>query len=132
MADDEEDDVRAISALIAALKPLNTESRVHVLEFVMKKLGISFGAQHASLTQAPPAAHTPTALPPATLIHYSPGSSVYDIRSFAAEKKPKTVIERVAVIGYFLSHLAPEGERRDFVTADDIKTFFIQADFELP
>lgn len=131
MADETEteDDVKAISALIAALKPLNTESRAHVLEFVLKKFGITLSAQHTPSAHVPSATHTPATLPPATP---PPASGVHDIRTFAAEKKPKTVNERVAVIGYYLAHLAPEGERRDYLISDDIKTYFIQARFELP
>lgn len=133
MADgnDDEDDVKAISALIAALKPLDPESRVRVLEFVLKKLGISLSTQHAPSSQNPSHDNDAPARPAApsrkpTL------SDFHDIRSFAAEKNPKTVNERVAVVGYYLGHLAPEAERRDYIVADDIRTYFIQAGFELP
>jgi hypothetical protein len=54
------------------------------------------------------------------------------MRSFAAEKSPKTVNEKVAVIGYYLAHLAPAPERRDYLVSDDIETYFMQADFHLP
>ena len=54
-----------------------------------------------------------------------------DIRS-AAEKSPKTVNEKVAVVTYYLAHLAPVSERRDYLVSDDIRTYFIQAGFELP
>lgn len=132
MPDDDEDDVKAISTLTAALKPLDAESRVRVLDFVLKKLGISLSTQPAPTTHLPHAAPASNVLQPPTPIHHTPESNVHDIRSFAAQKRPKTVNERVAVISYYLAHLAPEGERRDYVTADDIKTYFIQADFELP
>lgn len=125
-----EDDVKAISALIAALKPLDAESRVYVLEFVLKKLGVTLVGQHAAHAHVPPGPALPAA-PMAAPLHHKP-SSVQDIRTFAAEKRPKTVNERVAVIGYYLAQLAPEGERRDHLIADDIKTYFIQAGFELP
>jgi hypothetical protein len=36
------------------------------------------------------------------------------------------------VVGYYLAHLAPEQERRDHLVSDDIKTYFIQAGFQLP
>ncbi len=101
MADEDEDDVKAISALIAALKPLDAESRVHVLEFVLKKFGISLSSQHAPPVHIPPAAATPPATP-----HHPPASGVRDIRSFAVEKQPKTVNEKVAVIGYYLAQQA--------------------------
>ena len=55
-----------------------------------------------------------------------------DIRTFAGLKTPKTMSEKVTVIAFFLAHVAPPGERRDFITSEDIKPYFIQADFELP
>jgi hypothetical protein len=130
---DDQDDVRAISALFTALKPLNAESRVAVLEFVIKRLGISLNVPDVPPVHNPPVALA--AMPSATTFDNSPPpppSGTRDIRTFAAEKKPKTVNEKVAVVGYYLSQLAPEGERRDHLVADDIKIFFIQADFELP
>jgi hypothetical protein len=41
MSDELEDDVKAISMLLAVLRPLDAETRVHVVEFVLKRLGIS-------------------------------------------------------------------------------------------
>jgi hypothetical protein len=82
----------------------------------LKKLGISLSAQSASSAHIPPAAHAP-ATPPATP-HRSP-SGVLDIRGFAAEKNPKTVNERVAVVAYYLAHLAPEGERREYMVSEE-------------
>jgi hypothetical protein len=38
----------------------------------------------------------------------------------------------VAVLAYYLMHLAPVHERRDHIVADDIKKYFNQANFELP
>lgn len=131
MADDDEDDVKAISALIAALKPLTAESRVHVLEFVLKKLGITLGTQQAAPAHVQTAAH-PAATGPAEAARHAPSSRIHDIRSFATEKNPRTVNEKVAVIGYYLAQLAPEAERRDYLISDDIKHYFIQAGFELP
>jgi len=134
MTDEAEDeaDVKAISALIAALKPLNAESRSHVLEFVLKRLGISLSATQAHPVHAPPAAPTSFTPPAVTPSPFLTPFNVQDIRTFAAEKKPRTVNERVAVIGYYLEQLAPEGERRNYLTSDDVKTYFVQAGFELP
>jgi hypothetical protein len=38
----------------------------------------------------------------------------------------------VAVLAYYLAHLAPAHERRDHIVPDDIKKYFPQANFELP
>jgi len=60
-----------------------------------------------------------------------PGTTT-DIRSFAAQKNPTTVNEKVAVVAYYLAHLAPPAERRDYISSDDIGTYFVQANFPLP
>jgi|HubBroStandDraft_6_1064221.scaffolds.fasta_scaffold1067320_1 hypothetical protein len=124
MSDKSQDDVKAISTLIAALKPLDQDARVHVLEFVVKRLGISLTgepnvpARRTGTAESNPASGSPSA-PPSI-----------DMRRFALEKSPQTVNEKVAVIGYYLAHLA--AERRDYLVSDDIETYFMQADFHLP
>jgi hypothetical protein len=127
MADEPEDDVvKAISTLMSVLRPLDKEARVHVIEFVLKRLDISLAADATLQTQAPPfdkTLRTPSATEP---------SRVADIRSFALEKSPKTVSEKVALIAYYLAHLAPAHDRRDYLVSDDIRTYFIQAGFALP
>ena len=129
MSDELEDDVKAISMLLAVLRPLDAETRVHVLEFVLKRLGISLTAQPG----APP--HKPfisdlNLAPPTPATPALQGS--VDIRSFAAEKAPKTVNEKVALIGHYLAHFAPASERRDYLVAQDIESYFVQAGFPLP
>lgn len=126
MAEDEV--VKAISTLMEALTPLDKEARVHALDFVMKRLGISLAGSQPARIEPLPAFSAPIApLPPPP-----PDQPGPDIRSFAAGKQPKTLNEKVAVMAFFLSQVAPTGERRDFITSEDIKPYFIQADFELP
>ena len=40
--------------------------------------------------------------------------------------------QKIAVIGYYLAHLAPISERRDYLGSEDIRPCFIEAGFELP
>ena len=125
----EDDVVKAISTLMSVLKPLDDAARVHVLEFVIKRLGISLTAVptepiHKSVTSD---VNSVPQTPPAPTL-----AGAVDIRSFAAEKSPKTVNQKVAVLAYYLAHLAPVSERRDYLVSDDISTYFIQAGFELP
>lgn len=127
MSDELEDDVKAISTLLSVLRPLNQDARIHVLEFVLKRLGISLTAGPTTIPDRLSHTEIKSVTQPVPVI----GGNV-DIRSFAAEKSPKTVNEKVAVIGFYLAHLAPVSERRDYLIADDIKTYFIQAGFQLP
>jgi hypothetical protein len=122
MAEDEV--VKAISTVMDALSPLDPEAREHVLEFVVKRLGMA--------TLKPPAAPAAPVIPGHTPPPPVPAAVGADIRSFAAIKAPKTLNEKVAVMAFFLSQLAGPDERRDYITSEDIKPYFIQADFELP
>jgi hypothetical protein len=121
MAEDEV--VKAISMVMDALSPLDGEAREHVLEFVVKRLGMAVLKPPAASAGPVIPGHTPPPVPPA-------GDA--DIRSFAALKAPKTLNEKVAVMAFYLSQMAGPGERRDYITSEDIKPYFIQADFELP
>jgi hypothetical protein len=129
MSDELEDDVKAISTLLSVLKPLDQDARIHVLDFVLKRLGISLTAGPTTLPDRLSRTEIKSAnqTPPVPAL----GDNV-DIRTFAAEKSPKTVNEKVAAIGFYLAHLAPASERKDYLIADDIKTYFIQAGFQLP
>jgi hypothetical protein len=129
MSDESKDAVKAISILMSALRPLDREARVHVLEFVLKRFGISLTAEPAAPAQRScvPDLHPTRPNPSVPAL-----SEAADMRSFAAEKSPKTVNEKVAVIGYYLAHLAPAAERRDYLISDDIEKYFPEADFHLP
>lgn len=122
MAEDEV--VKAISTVMEALTPLDQEAREHALDFVMKRLAINVGkpapALPAAMSEHAPALHVPAPV------------AAMDIRTFAGLKEPKTLNEKVAVMAFFLAQVAPAEERRDFITSDDIKPYFIQAGFELP
>jgi len=121
MAEDEV--VQAITKVMDALSPLDTEAREHVLEFVLKRMSINVGKSAVATPPATPG-YAPPPPPPATI--------GMDIRTFAGEKGPKTLNEKVAVMAFFLANLAPPEERRDFITSEDIKPYFTQANFELP
>lgn len=126
MADDEV--VKAISTLMEALTPLDKEAREHVLEFVVKRLGIAMPGVASTIRNPLPGVPDAPLLP---LSLHASGEPT-DIRSFAAQKQPQTLNEKVAVVAFYLARLAPEAERRDFITSEDIKPYFIQADFEFP
>jgi hypothetical protein len=129
MSDEPEDDVvKAISRIMSVLKSLDEDARIHVLEFVLKRLGISLtAAVPANRPDAPNLNPTPPNLAVQAAL---PGP--VDIRRFAAEKNPRTLSQKLALIGYYLGHLAPASERRDYLVSEDIRQYFIQAGFELP
>jgi hypothetical protein len=129
MAESQDDGgVSAITTLLDTLRPLKPETRWNVLDYVFKTLGITPPA--AIAPQNPVAREFPAAPIPPVTPH--PASAAMDLRSLTEQKKPKTANQMVAIMAYYLSNLAPQGERRDHIVADDIKRYFPQGNFELP
>ena len=121
-------ELQAIATLLTALEPLSNEARVNVILYVFKRLGIDFPA--SNVRNAPRTIVGVVAADSASLETETAG--VIDIRSFKEEKQPKTASEMVAIAAYYLAHLAPLDERRDYIVADDIRKYFLQAVFPLP
>jgi hypothetical protein len=126
----EDHGVEAIGKLIEVLRPLSPETRTNVLQFVFKALNITMPGAPSARDYTPPSLGAPQVhtLPPAQ--QTSPAGGVTDLRSFTEQKQPKSANHMVAVMAYYLAHYAPE--RRDYITPDDIKKYFPQANFELP
>jgi hypothetical protein len=130
MSDNLEAQVKAIQTLIEVLQPLDEDQRANVLDFVFRSLKIKRSVA-SSASGGGVLANSATSILEAEVP--TPGlSTAGDIRSFTGEKKPSTVNQMVAVLGYYLAHLAPDGERRDHIVSDDIKKYFVQAGFPLP
>jgi hypothetical protein len=125
--DDQE--LRAIQQVIAALSDLDSEARVRVINYVFQRLGIS--ALTALVEAGAPGAIPAQAIEAGVTVA-QPGRRQVDIRSFGQEKNPRSVNERVAVVGYYLSELAPADERKAEISAADITKYFKQANFPLP
>jgi hypothetical protein len=130
--------LKAIATLVATLQPLDPNARTRVVNYVFEKLGIAASRQ-AARTPSDPLPEPgggqiaqalssnlnsrPAALTPA---------GTADIRSLREKKNPETVAEMVAVMAYYLAHEASPTERSDTIGPDDIKKYFMQANFPLP
>jgi len=111
----------AIRTIVAVLDPLDDHERSRVLEYVLKRL------QMATL-RAPATAQTAPQFPPTS----SATRAVTDIRSLKEEKRPRSANEMAALVAYYLSEIAPQGERSDTVNAETLRRYFKMAAFRLP
>ncbi|KYG97885.1 hypothetical protein [Bradyrhizobium sp. DOA1] len=131
MADTKSDlakELAAIEILTTTLEPLGATARANVIDYVFKRLGIGVSAStEAAPTMTPP---LNLASPPPALAELA--SRPADILSLKEEKQPRSVNDMVALVAYYLAHLAKDGERRDYIIADDISKYFNQARFRLP
>jgi hypothetical protein len=114
----------AITSIIAFLKPLDGTERARVLEYVLKRLDIgTVAAPTIGSSSVTEALETPARMG---------GSFGRDIRSFTAEKQPRSANEMVAVVAYYVAELAPEHERSQTINGDTVKRYFKMAGFPLP
>jgi hypothetical protein len=116
----------AIGAILNALEGLEGESIQRVLDYVFGRLSISRSAHLAG-----PA---PVSVVPAS---HGARDTVYSIREpsirdLKDEKKPESSNQMAALVAYFLSEIAQEGERKDAINASDLERYFKQAGFKLP
>ncbi len=127
MAEPETDvELKALSTVIGALAPLEPDARSRVIDYVLQRLGLPSGVARSGATSAtsgldPSASETQTLTAP-----------VSDIRSLREQKKPKSANEMAALVAYYLTYAAPEAERKEEISAKDIKKYFHQANFRLP
>jgi len=140
-------EIEAIKTLLKVLGPLKPDERQNVLDFVFKKLGIQHGGLSSSQSRSSVDEFFQRRADAATSIDqaqearsHSPGSRAPDrassanqnIRSLKEQKEPRTATEMVALVAYYLEHVAPDSERRNFIETNDIKKYFKQALFKLP
>lgn len=117
---------QAIDELIRALGSLDEGSRMTAIRAASEHLKIP-------LFEATPVASQPAAgvVPPAPG-GQPPSPQIVDIKSFRNKKQPSSANEMAGVVAFYLSELAPEGERKSDVQTEDMVKYFKEADFPLP
>lgn len=119
-------ELKAMNLIVGALKPLQEEQRTRVLEYVLAR----FGA--VPLQQQLPSAAAPVSGSGSPISGVSTHTGVHDIRSLKEAKSPRSANEMAALVAYYVSEIAPEGERRNAITKADIEKYFKSASFRLP
>jgi hypothetical protein len=123
-------ELEAIKTLQATLEPLKPEVRTRVLDYVFRVLGIV--TPHAAATGIAPPAALGLTTPFATSAPKPLLDGPKDILMLKEQKQPSSGTQMIALMAYYLAHLAPEGERRDTISVDDISKYFVQAQYPLP
>jgi hypothetical protein len=134
VAEEYDQEVNAIRAVLKALEGLTPDARASVIEYVTKRLGVSVEA----LAPMSMGSGTSRVITPATGRIEIGGelpqliSTPIHIKAFKEQKNPKSASEMAAIVAYYLSELAPADKRRKRINAADIETYFKIADFPLP
>ena len=121
----------AINQILDALEPLDPGARKRVLDYTLTRLGV---IGQVSRHEASP--NTVSDMPFKTKEDRFPagdtGKKIYDILSLKEEKQPKTAIQMAVLTAYYLEELAPDGDKKEFISSSDITKYFKQAKFKLP
>lgn len=128
MADELDQEIDAIRAVLSALEPLSPDVRISVLGYVVSRLGINLERGGAS-TAIPLPSSTYEPSPRDSL---TPRKSFVHIKDLKEEKKPRSNNEMAALVAYFLAHEAPANERKETINQQDIETYFRIAEYPLP
>jgi len=125
----EDAELKAINAIVTALSPLKEEQRLRALEYVLRRFNAV--ALQAPPVAAAPQAFQPTSLaPPATFVSGAP-ATMTDIRTLKETKQPKSANEMAALVAFYLSEVAPLGERKLEIDKTDVEHYFKLASFKL-
>ena len=116
-------EAKAIEAVISALAPLEKEKQNLVINYVIKRFALSSGGLVPSppLTEGTSPSHLPRTSSPPT-----------DIRSLKETKAPRNSVEMTALVAFYLSEVAPAGDKRQTIGTNEIESYFKQAGFPLP
>ena len=128
MPDAIEKEIEAIKTLLTALEPLEPKVRESVIDYVLRRLDIRLPASMTGSlnVETPP----PPPGEPSGKRQESPQQT--HIKNLAEQKQPRSAIEMATLVAYYLSHMAPQNERKQTITTKDIATYFKIAEFKLP
>ena len=110
------DDLEAVRTLVATLEPFEKGDRERIIRWACEKLGLS--------SSIPGAFSGERVIPPKTGEAPSAGtrvSSGKDIKTFVDEKNPISDTQFVVTVAYYYRFEAPQAERKDAITAEDLQ-----------
>jgi hypothetical protein len=126
MADPIDQEVDAIRVVLNALSPLSEKARASVLDYVTKRLGVVGPERSGDQRKASDASSQEQTIQPGS------GETPIHVKTFKEQKKPRSANEMAALVGYYLSTLAPPDKRKKTVNQKDMETYFKIAGFPLP
>lgn len=129
MSEKIDQEIEAIKTILKALEALDDDVRNNVVEYVFKRLNLSIAPLSSAASNL---ARNVESSSSQSNITMGNDNEVVHIKQFKESKNPKSAIEMVAIIAYYLQHLAEPDKRQDKIQASDLKQWFNIADFPLP
>jgi hypothetical protein len=113
----------AVREVVKRLKDFSADDQIQILKWACDALHIRSDAVLSAVPQA-------AALPGSPAPPEKPKAK--DLKTFVEEKNPQTHQEFAAVVAYYHAFVAPEGHRKELITAEDIRQACRQAVYKHP
>ncbi len=112
---------QAIDGVIEALTGLSEDAQIVAIRAACDALKLSYQSYEdkSSRGGAMPALQSEIGSPK-------------DIRTLKETKSPNSIIEMACIVAYYLEHIAIPSEQKFAINSDDIKKYFIQANYPVP
>lgn len=113
------DDLEAVRTIADALTPFESADQERIIRWAREKVGLlpALEASPTVSTSLPPKPAVVTGLTP---IIEATGKKGHTIKSFIEEKDPKNDRQLAAVVAYYHAFEAPEEQRKNSITSQDI------------
>ncbi len=113
MTESKKDDLEAVRSILDTMKGFGPEEQERIFRWVAEKLGIPQHVTSTAQILRLPQPHVGAAA--------SPPGGASDIRTFVAEKKPRSDIQFAAVVAYYYRFEAPPAERKEAINKEDLQ-----------
>jgi hypothetical protein len=110
-----QDDLEAVRSIVQTLEPFDKETRERVVRWVLEKLGMKVNDVNNYETLQKTDSSQQSSAP-----QKLSGSHHANIKTFVSQKNPASDTHFAATVAYFYRFVAPEGERKDSISKDDL------------
>lgn len=114
-----QDDLEAVRVLVDALEGFSGDERERILRWTREKLGMSTDI-HDEVSAAGSAPKSSDQSSAPTEGPERGRAQRRDLKSFVTQKDPKNDWHLSAVVAYYYQFVAPENERKDYITSQDL------------
>lgn len=122
MEQNKKDDLDAVREVVKALESFNEEEQYRIIRWSCEKLGIdtpTLSNGQVAFKERPPFAQDTDNVPSVTATDSS-RRTITNIKTFVAEKNPKSDNHFAAVVAYYHQFEAPFEMRKDSITKSDL------------
>ncbi|MDD5221460.1 MAG: hypothetical protein PHV47_02570 [Candidatus Pacebacteria bacterium] len=126
---EQDKELKAINDILSSLNELKDDERLRIIKYVIERFRITNLNVDGNLSM--PDQSFPIKDTKSTPIQ-STCMNTPDIRTLREQKNPRSAIQMVVLVAYYLKEVATVKERKEVINTNDIEKYFKQAGYRLP